>query len=284
MEYHHNNHYKDGIINNEEKNYITFKRNEDTLQRGRKSITYKKINLIRAKLLKIIDNETKNYSKQITMINSKSTPNYLKTFNNNYTINLKKKEIKSTIESGVSFDSTNIPKHVKKLIDLDLHPFIFKCNHHYYKFKKRKKIVLSKKSGYLRINDNSFNNSFSPSSNEFSPNRERNIFMITGKISFKIYFNYLHSLFYSLHKNFYSGKVESIIKYKSGNLYKFSNQVKKFNSEYKRKSSPVFIKKKNNINNNTNNKDNSNENKSIKKSSSNNDLLSIIHLIQCEKK
>ena len=184
MEYHHNNHYKDGIINNEEKNNITFKRNEDTFQRGRKSITYKKINLIRAKLLKIIDKETKKYSKQITMINSKSTPNYLKTFNNNYTINLKKTHIKSTIESGVSFDSTNIPKHVKKLIDLDLHPFIFKCNHHYYKFKKRKKIVLSKKSGYLRINDNSFNNSFSPSSNEFSPNRERHIFMITGKISF----------------------------------------------------------------------------------------------------
>ena len=53
MEYHHNNHYKDGIINNEEKNNITFKRNEDTFQRGRKSITYKKINLIRD-LLQII--------------------------------------------------------------------------------------------------------------------------------------------------------------------------------------------------------------------------------------
>ena len=56
--------------------------------------------------------------------------------------------------------------------------------------------------------------------------------MIIGKINFKHYFNYLHSLFYSLHKNFYSGKVESLIKYNSGSLYNF-NKIKKFNYDFK---------------------------------------------------
>ena len=66
--------------------------------------------------------------------------------------------------------------------------------------------------------------------------------MISGKVSKKNYFDYLHSLFYSLHKGIYSGKVIKIQKYASGNLFNFTSQVKNFNQNFKRKSSPEIIK------------------------------------------
>ena len=144
-----NNDSKDNKINNN--NYGIFESKEDTFPRDRKSNVYKKINSTRTKLLKVSDKEVNNYIKQKTMINSKTTPNYLKSFSNNYRINLKTKQIKSSMEIGVSFGSKNISPYIQKLIDLDLHPYIYKCNHHYHKFKRKKKIVLSKQSKNLKL-------------------------------------------------------------------------------------------------------------------------------------
>ena len=97
--------------------------------------------------------------------------------------------------------------------------------------------------------------------------------MITGKIRKKFYFDYLHSLFFSLHKNYYSGKVEPIVKYASGNLCSFTSEVKKFSH-----------KLSNNTSNNLNHKNHTRLKKPYKKANSNNELLSYIHLIKCEKK
>ncbi len=258
----------------------------------RKSNEYKKINSTRTKLLKAIDKEVNKYSKHKTMINSKTTPNYLKSFSNNYRINLKTKQIKSSIETGVSFGTKNIHPYIKKFIDLDLHPYIFKCNNHYHKFKRKKKIVLSKQSKNLKL-ESTFNDSSSPispiSENDLSPNRERHLYMITGKISTRNYFDYLHSLFYTLHKGFYSGKVVKIHKYASANLYNFTNHVQKYTKHFKKKSSPNIIKFANknvNNNNNINNNNNESPNKKIKKSSSNDKIFAstIIHLVECEQK
>ena len=223
-----NNDNKDNKINNN--NYGFFESKEDAFPRDRKSNEYKKINLTRTKLLKITDKEVNKYSKQKTMINSKTTPNYIKSFFNNYRINLKTKQIKSSIESGVSFGSTNVSPYIKKLIDLDLHPYIYKFNHHYHKFKKKKKMVLSKQSKNFRLESSVYDSSPISliSENEQSPNRERLLYIITGKISKKNYFDYLHSLFYTFHKGFYSGKVINITKYPSGNLYNFTISSSKF--------------------------------------------------------
>ena len=281
-------------INNN--NYGIFEGKEDVFLKNRKIYEYKKINSIRAKLLKVIDKEVNKYSKQKTMINSQTTPNYIKSFFNDYRINLKTKQIKSSMESGVSFDSTNVNPYIKKLIDLDLHPYIYKFNHHYHKFKKKKKMVLSKQSKNFRLESNIYDSSPISliSENEQSPNRERLLYIITGKISKKNYFDYLHSLFYTFHKDFYSGKFSPFPKYASGNLFNFTSQVKNFNQNFKRKSSPEIIKivnkkNNNNINNNNNNINISayiSSNKKIKKSSSNDNIFTstIIHLIECEQK
>ena len=288
-----NNDNTDNTISNNK--YGIFETKEDVFPRDRKSDKYKKINSTRTKLLKITDKEVNKYSKQKTMINSKTTPNYIKSFFNNYRINLKTKQIKSSIESGVSFGSTNVSPYIKKLIDLDLHPYIYKCNHHYHKFKKKKKIVLSKQSKNLRLESSVYDSSpISPiSENESSPNRERHLYMISGKVSKKNYFDYLHSLFYTLHKGFYSGKVINITKYPSGNLSNFTSHFQYYKN-LKRKSSPEIIKivnkkNNNNINNNNNNINISayiSSNKKIKKSSSNDNIFTstIIHLIECEQK
>ena len=284
-----NNNSKDNKINN--KNYGFFESKEDAFPRDRKSNEYKKINLTRTKLLKLIDKEVNKYSKHKTMINSKTTPNYIKSFFNNYRINLKTKQIKSSIESGVSFGSTNVSPYIKKLIDLDLHPYIYKCNHHYHKFKKKKKIVLSKQSKNLRLESSVYDSSpISPiSENESSPNRERHLYMISGKVSKKNYFDYLHSLFYTLHKGFYSGKVINITKYPSGNLSNFTSHFQYYKN-LKRKSSPDIIeigkKNSNNNNNSSNNNIKISKSKKIKKSSSNDNIFTptIIHLIECEQK
>ena len=281
-----NNNSKDNKINYN--NYGFFESKEDAFPRDRKSNEYKKINLTRTKLLKLIDKEVNKYSKHKTMINSKTTPNYIKSFFNNYRINLKTKQIKSSIESGVSFGSTNVSPYIKKLIDLDLHPYIYKCNHHYHKFKKKKKIVLSKQSKNLRLESSVYDSSpISPiSENESSPNRERHLYMISGKVSKKNYFDYLHSLFYTLHKGFYSGKVINITKYPSGNLSNFTSHFQYYKN-LKRKSSPDIIeigKKNSNNNNSSNNNIKISKSKKIKKSSSNDNIFTptIIHLIECE--
>ena len=283
-----NNNSKDNKINNN--NYGFFESKEDAFPRDRKSNEYKKINLTRTKLLKLIDKEVNKYSKHKTMINSKTTPNYIKSFFNNYRINLKTKQIKSSIETGVSFGTKNIHPYIKKFIDLDLHPYIFKCNNHYHKFKRKKKIVLSKQSKNLKL-ESTFNDSSSPispiSENDLSPNRERH----SGKISTRNYFDYLHSLFYTLHKEYYTGKVVEMQKYASANLYNFTTHLQNFKEKFSRKSLPDIIKKdntNNNFNNDNINSDNNNDSnsKKIKKSSSNDKILTstIIHLVECEQK
>ena len=284
-----NNDNTDNTISNNK--YGIFETKEDVFPRDRKSDKYKKINSTRTKLLKITDKEVNKYSKQKTMINSKTTPNYIKSFFNNYRINLKTKQIKSSIESGVSFGSTNVSPYIKKLIDLDLHPYIYKCNHHYHKLKKKKKIVLSKQSKNLRLESSVYDSSpISPiSENESSPNRERHLYMISGKVSKKNYFDYLHSLFYTLHKGFYSGKVINITKYPSGNLSNFTSHFQYYKN-LKRKSSTDIIeigkKNSNNNNNSSNNNIKISKSKKIKKSSSNDNIFTptIIHLIECEQK
>jgi len=282
-----NNDSKDNKINNN--NYGIFESKEDAFPRDRKSNVYKKINSTRTKLLKVSDKEVNNYIKQKTMINSKTTPNYLKSFSNNYRINLKTKQIKSSMEIGVSFGSKNISPYIQKLIDLDLHPYIYKCNHHYHKFKRKKKIVLSKQSKNLKLESSFYDSSpkspISPiSETDSSPNRERHLYMISGKLTKKYYFNYLHSLYHTLHKGIYSGKVLKIQKYASGNLYNFTTHVQKYHKNIKKISSPNVIKFVNENNNKKNN--NENNNKKIKKSSSNDNIFNskIIHLIECEQK
>ena len=291
-----NNKLKESINNDSKDNKISNNNNviskEDDFPRDRKSNEYKKINSTRTKLLKAIDKEVNKYSKHKTMINSKTTPNYLKSFFNNYRINIKTQQIKSSIETGVSFCSKNINPYIQKLIDVDLQPYIYKYNHHYHKFKRKKKIVLSKQSKNLKLESSFYDSSpkspISPiSETDSSPNRERHLYMISGKLTKKYYFNYLHSLYHTLHNGIYSKKFLSIQKYASSDLYNFTTQFKNFNQNIKRKSSPDKneLINKINYNNNMNSNNNSNS-KNIKKASSINHFLAskIIHLVECEQK
>ena len=62
-------------------NYMNiFFKKKNTFPQDRKSKEYKKINTIRANLLKIIDKEAFNYIKHKTMINSKYTNIIFKIF------------------------------------------------------------------------------------------------------------------------------------------------------------------------------------------------------------
>ena len=243
----------------------------------RKSNEYKKINSTRTKLLKAIDKEVNKYSKHKTMINSKTTPNYLKSFFNNYRINIKTQQIKSSIETGVSFCSKNINPYIQ--------PFIHKCNHHYHKFQNRKKIVLAK-HGLNFINQNSNNNEHNNLNNhkhhhhhkeKNSKDLEELLYLLTGEITQKTYFNYLHSLFYSLHQNILiiNHKKKKKVKYKIDNVNDYNNEF----DISKRRSSPSVIKIKNNLLNN-----HININKKFKRSNSNISNTNIIHLIRCEEK
>ena len=100
----------------------------------RKSEEYKEINTIRTRLLKINAKEASNYLKQNLRINSQTTKDYLTKSFENITINLKTKQIQSSKKTRVSF--------IHNLEDIDIQPFIHKCNHHYHKFQNRKKVVL----------------------------------------------------------------------------------------------------------------------------------------------
>ena len=97
--------------------------------------------------------------------------------------------------------------------------------------------------------------------------------LLFGKINQKTYFNYLHSLFYTLHKNTFN--------FKSKREKKVKNNLNNI-----RKSSPAIIKIKNNIINNNININTIEVQKEIKKCNSNEYLFNsgIIKLIQCEEK
>ena len=243
----------------------------------RKSNEYKKINFIRTKLLKINATEATNYINPKIRINSQNIKDYLKNSFGNITINLKTKQIQSAKKTRVSF--------IPNLEDIDIQPFIHKCNHHYHKFQNRKKIVLAK-HGLNFINQNSNNNEHNNLNNhkhhhhhkeKNSKDLEELLYLLTGEITQKTYFNYLHSLFYSLHQNILiiNHKKKKKVKYKIDNVNDYNNEF----DISKRRSSPSVIKIKNNLLNN-----HININKKFKRSNSNISNTNIIHLIRCEEK
>ena len=243
----------------------------------RKSNEYKKINFIRTKLLRINATEATNYINQKIRINSQNIKDYLKNSFGNITINLKTKQIQSAKKTRVSF--------IPNLEDIDIQPFIHKCNHHYHKFQNRKKIVLAK-HGLNFINQNSNNNEHNNLNNhkhhhhhkeKNSKDLEELLYLLTGEITQKTYFNYLHSLFYSLHQNILiiNHKKKKKVKYKIDNVNDYNNEF----DISKRRSSPSVIKIKNNLLNN-----HININKKFKRSNSNISNTNIIHLIRCEEK
>ena len=235
----------------------------------RKSNEYKKINFIRTKLLKINATEATNYINQKIRINSQNIKDYLKNSFGNITINLKTKQIQSARKTRVSF--------IPNLEDIDIQPFIHKCNHHYHKFQNRKKIVLAK-HGLNFINQNSNNNEHNNLNNhkhhhhhkeKNSKDLEELLYLLTGEITQKTYFNYLHSLCYTFHnKNQFKVKVESAKNIVNYNNFAFKNNDKKI----KTNDSNEMMERKN-------------SNNELKKSSSDNEIFTsnIIHLIRCKK-
>ena len=258
----------------------------------RKSEEYKEINTIRTRLLKINAKEASNYLNQNLRINSQTTKDYLTKSFENITINLKTKQIQSSKKTRVSF--------IHNLEDIDIQPFIHKCNHHYHKFQNRKKVVLAKHGNhFLKKNsidsdlfsEHSYHNNHSHSHNhnhnhnnnyENSPHTEELLYLLTGKIDQKTYFNYLHSLFYSLHKNILQIKNKKKKKIKSH--CNNSNNISLLNEEkniVSRKSSPSIIKVKNKLINENNT---INIEKKLKKCNSNENIFGIIKLVQCQEK
>ena len=251
----------------------------------RKSNEYKKINTIRTKLLKINAIEATNYINQKIRINSQNIKDYLNNSFGNITINLKTKQIQSAKKTRVSF--------IPNLEDIDIQPFIHKCNHHYLKFQNRKKVVLAKHGlHFLNQDSNDENNTINNENDNHHKHNHHNhnhteknskgleelLYLLTGKIDQKTYFDYLHSLFYSLHQKFFL-----IIKKKK----KKKSAIKNYNyydieddNEFgisKRRSSPSVRKVKNNLLSN-------HIQKKYKRSNSNISNTDIIHLIRCEEK
>ena len=268
------------------------KKNHEIFPINRKSDEYKQINLIRTNLLKINAKEAENYLNQNIRINSQTTKDYIKKSFESITINLKTKQIKNAKKTRVSFINNNIS-------DLDIEPFFNKCNHHFHKFQNRKKVVLAKhglhyekessdsdksernneydfvKNNNNRNNHNHYHdNHHCHDNHHYNDEKKEEMFnLIIGKINQKTYFNYLHSLFYTLHKN--------IFNFKSKREKKVKNNLNNI-----RKSSPAIIKIKNNIINNNININTIEVQKEIKKCNSNEYLFNsgIIKLIQCEEK
>ena len=112
--------------------------------------------------------------------------------------------------------------------------------------------------------------------NKDSKDLEKLLYLLTGKIDQKTYFDYLHSLFYSLHqKLFIINKKKKKIKFKNDYDNEYDNDF----GISKRRSSPSIIKVKNNLL--TNHLNISNK---FKRSNSNISNTDIIHLIKCKEK
>ena len=263
-----------------------FEKKHEIFPINRKSYEYKQINTIRTKLLKINAKEAKNYLNQKIRINSQTTKDYLKKSFESITINLKTKQIKNAKKTRVSFINNNIS-------DLDIEPFFIKCNRHFHKFQNRKKIVLAKHGlhfekessdsdksernneyDFVNNKNNRNNHNHCHDNHHYNDEKKEEMFnLIIGKINQKTYFNYLHSLYYTLHKNILSFKHKKKKKVKN-NWYNI------------RKSSPAIIKIKNNVINNNINDNTIELQKELKKCNSNEYLFNsgIIKLIQCDEK
>ena len=257
-------------------NYMNiFFKKKNTFPQDRKSKEYKKINTIRANLLKIIDKEAFNYIKHKTMINSKYSEYYFQNIFPNMTINLKTKQIMSDNQTkkGQLLNCIKLFNADNNNLFRFIHPYLFESYHHYIKLKYKKKLILAKTaSNNAKLgSDSCLLLSSNSIENDLSPYRQRQLYKLTGKIRKKSYFNYLHSLFLSLHKNIFD-PIEPI-KFISTQLKDYSNEYQKF----KRKFSSKILKRKK-----TFTKENKNE---LFKSSSNNDVFTsqIIHLVRCKK-
>jgi len=257
-----------------------FEKKHEIFPINRKSYEYKQINTIRTKLLKINAKEAKNYLNQKIRINSQTTKDYLKKSFESITINLKTKQIQNAKKTRVSF--------INNIHDLDIEPFFIKCNRHFHKFQNRKKIVLAKHGLHFEKESSDSdkserNNEYDIDNNDNGKNnnhyhchddkKEEMFNLLIGKINQKTYFNYLHSLYYTLHKNILSFKHKKKKKVKN-NWYNI------------RKSSPAIIKIKNNVINNNINDNTIELQKELKKCNSNEYLFNsgIIKLIQCDEK
>ncbi len=255
-----------------------FKQDEKTFSQIINSQKYKKINDIRTQLLMKIDKEVSKYLKNKIMINSITPLNYLKYIFPNMTINLKSQHITSSNENEISFSYifSKCKSDETKINHFESFPFLFNY-HHYRQFKKKKKFIIAKNScNNAKLDSNTC--LLSPNSIDYyqSPNREKHLFELTKKLRKKTYFNYLHSLFFSIHKNKTKDKSEGT-KFESMNLKNFSKM--KQNKKNKRNSSIHLIKIKRKLLNDKN------DIKELKKSSSNDDIFTsnIIKLIKCKK-
>ena len=164
-----------------------FEQRHDFFPQDRHSEEYKKINSIRANLLKINEQEVKKYISRNLKINSHTTKEYLNKCYENITINLRTKNIQSSKKTRVSF--------LQNIEDMDLHPFFKKRSFH-----NRKKLVLSKQfSNYESESENEEEKNFLKEN--IINNKDYNLLLINEKIDSGIYFDFLYSLFFSLNKN-----------------------------------------------------------------------------------
>ena len=197
---------------NKQINYI----NPSKKQKLEKTKEYRKINNIRTILLKHIDNEFQEYEKSKVKINSKTANDYCDKYLKNIIITLRTKNIVSASIKKVSFLKDKEEKKEKSSIDIIKKNLVFQCNHHYKIFKERRKLVLSKISYanlLSKIKDNKSENS-TPSSNCSCSTDDKSVLILNlfnKKENSKVYFDYLHTLFFSLHKNIHKGKIVSEI-------------------------------------------------------------------------
>ena len=180
-----------------------------------KTKEYIKANNIRTKLLTFCDKECKKYETSNLRINSKTTGDYYKKFLSNIVITLRTKNIVSVSKKKVSFlkEDEDITHNSIDLINKGL---VFECKHHYNIFKEREKIVLSKSSHKNLLSSIKENQSLSSTtSSPCSCSTEDKSFLIINLIkkkeNSKVYFDYLHTLYFSLHKNSYKGQIISEI-------------------------------------------------------------------------
>lgn len=227
-----------------------------------KTKEYIKANNIRTQLLKYTDKEFKKYEKSNLKINSKTTVDYYKKFLSNIIITLRTKYIVSVSKKKVSFlkEDEDIIHNSIDLIKKDL---VFQCKHHYKIFKERKKIVLSKVSRpHLISNIKEDKTENSTPSSLCSCSTEDKSFLIMKiikkKESSKIYFDYLHTLYFSLHKNIYKGQIISEI-----TLEHKDNDNNCHINHFNNNDNYINNHNNNHINNHNNNKNNKNDNQEI---------------------
>ena len=98
----------------------------------------------------------------------------------------------------------------------------------YYGFKKKLKLV--KNANSKLGSDSCLLISSGLIENDLSPYKERYLYKLMGQISQKTYFNYLHSLFLSLHKKRFNSMEPT--KYVSSTLKDYSKEYEKMKKKF----------------------------------------------------